>query len=77
MHAPYRSQALEVLEDERLAERSLEPGEYFKEKLSQIDNPKIKEVRGRGLFIGVEPDRGGASVLRAPERRRAALQRNA
>ncbi|MED1662041.1 ornithine--oxo-acid transaminase [Bacillus licheniformis] len=46
--------ALEVLEDERLAERSLELGEYFKEKLSQIDNPKIKEVRGRGLFIGVE-----------------------
>jgi len=46
--------ALEVLEDEQLAERSLELGEYFKEKLSQIDNPKIKEVRGRGLFIGVE-----------------------
>lgn len=46
--------ALEVLDDERLAERSLELGEYFKEKLSQIDNPKIKEVRGRGLFIGVE-----------------------
>ncbi|MCF7619884.1 ornithine--oxo-acid transaminase [Bacillus sonorensis] len=46
--------ALEVLEDERLAERSLELGAYFKEKLSQIDHPKIKEVRGRGLFIGVE-----------------------
>lgn len=46
--------ALDVLEDERLAERSLELGEYFKEKLSQIDNSKIKEVRGKGLFIGVE-----------------------
>lgn len=46
--------ALEVLEDERLAERSLELGAYFKENLSQIDHPKIKEVRGRGLFIGVE-----------------------
>ncbi|MED1738778.1 ornithine--oxo-acid transaminase [Bacillus swezeyi] len=46
--------ALEVLEDEHLAERSLELGEYFKEKLSEIDNPKMKEVRGRGLFIGVE-----------------------
>ncbi|QHZ48641.1 MULTISPECIES: ornithine--oxo-acid transaminase [Bacillus] len=46
--------ALDVLEDECLAERSLELGEYFKEKLLQIDNPSIKEVRGRGLFIGVE-----------------------
>lgn len=46
--------ALDVLEDERLAERSLELGSYFKEKLQAIDNPVIKEVRGRGLFIGVE-----------------------
>lgn len=46
--------ALDVLEDERLAERSLELGSYFKEKLQAIDNPTIKEVRGRGLFIGVE-----------------------
>ncbi|MDR6997585.1 ornithine--oxo-acid transaminase [Neobacillus niacini] len=46
--------ALEVLEDEKLAERSLELGNYFIEKLKTIDNPMIKEVRGRGLFIGVE-----------------------
>jgi ornithine--oxo-acid transaminase len=46
--------SLEVLEDEKLAERSLELGEYFMNKLKEIDNPKIKEVRGRGLFIGVE-----------------------
>jgi ornithine--oxo-acid transaminase len=46
--------ALEVLEDEKLAERSLEFGSYFMEKLKEINNPKIKEVRGRGLFIGVE-----------------------
>lgn len=46
--------ALDVLIDENLAQRSLELGEYFMEKLKQINNPVIKEVRGRGLFIGVE-----------------------
>ncbi|PKE63106.1 ornithine--oxo-acid transaminase [Macrococcoides caseolyticum] len=46
--------ALDVLVDEKLAERSLELGEYFQSKLKEIDNPVIKEVRGKGLFIGVE-----------------------
>ena len=46
--------SLEVLEDEKLPERSRELGTYFMEKLKQINNPMIKEVRGRGLFIGVE-----------------------
>ncbi|MFS0637823.1 ornithine--oxo-acid transaminase [Mesobacillus foraminis] len=46
--------SLEVLEEEKLAERSLELGNYFADKLKEISNPIIKEVRGRGLFIGVE-----------------------
>lgn len=46
--------ALDVMNDENLVERSRELGEYFKAELEKIDNPKIKEVRGRGLFIGVE-----------------------
>ncbi|OLO27330.1 ornithine--oxo-acid transaminase [Alkalihalophilus pseudofirmus] len=46
--------ALEVIEEEKLVERSNELGKYLKEKLEQIDNPMIKEIRGRGLFIGVE-----------------------
>ncbi|MDF1508434.1 ornithine--oxo-acid transaminase [Robertmurraya sp. DFI.2.37] len=46
--------SLNVLVKENLAERSLKLGEYFKSKLKEIDNPIIKEVRGRGLFIGVE-----------------------
>src|SRR4051812_36593922 len=46
--------ALDVLVDEKLAEKSLELGEYFLSKLKEIKNPLIKEVRGRGLFIGVE-----------------------
>lgn len=46
--------ALEVLEDEKLPERSLELGEYMMAELKKINNPVIKEVRGKGLFIGVE-----------------------
>ncbi|WP_047982470.1 ornithine--oxo-acid transaminase [Ornithinibacillus contaminans] len=46
--------SLEVLEDEKLAERSLELGNYMMEELRMINNPKIKEVRGKGLFVGVE-----------------------
>jgi ornithine--oxo-acid transaminase len=46
--------ALDVLIDEKLAEKSLELGDYFLNKLKEINNPLIKDVRGRGLFIGVE-----------------------
>jgi len=46
--------ALDVLVDEKLAEKSLELGEYFINKLKEIKNPIIKDIRGRGLFIGVE-----------------------
>lgn len=46
--------SMEVLQDEKLADRSLELGEYFMEKLREIEHPSIKEVRGRGLFIGME-----------------------
>ncbi|AUJ25765.1 MULTISPECIES: ornithine--oxo-acid transaminase [Virgibacillus] len=46
--------ALDVLEEENLADRSLELGTYMMNELKSIPNPKIKEVRGKGLFIGVE-----------------------
>jgi ornithine--oxo-acid transaminase len=46
--------ALDVLIDEKLSDKSLELGQYFVSKLKEIHNPRIKEVRGRGLFIGVE-----------------------
>ncbi len=48
--------ALDVIVEEQLAERSLELGQYFLSKLQTIQNPHIKEIRGRGLFIGVELD---------------------
>ncbi|WP_420491355.1 ornithine--oxo-acid transaminase [Neobacillus drentensis] len=46
--------ALEVIEEERLAERSLDLGKYFIDKLRAMSSPTIKEIRGKGLFIGVE-----------------------
>lgn len=46
--------AMDVLEDEELVQRSLEMGEYFLKKLQEIENPMIQEIRGRGLFIGLE-----------------------
>ncbi len=54
--------ALKVIREENLAQRSAELGEYFIEQLSEIPSPHIKEVRGRGLLIGVElkPSAGGA-----------------
>jgi ornithine--oxo-acid transaminase len=55
-------EALKVLVDEDLFERSRELGEYFKGRLQRLESSSIKEVRGRGLFIGVElyPEAGGA-----------------
>lgn len=46
--------SLDVLENEKLADKSLELGNYFKEELQKIENDVITEVRGRGLFIGME-----------------------
>jgi ornithine--oxo-acid transaminase len=54
--------ALRVLVDEGLIDNAAELGAYFLEQLRRIDNPMIKEVRGRGLMIGIEfhPEAGGA-----------------
>ncbi len=46
--------AMEVLEEEKLVDCSNELGQYFLDQLKSIHNPVIHEVRGRGLFIGVE-----------------------
>lgn len=46
--------ALRVIREEKLVENAAEMGEYFMDRLSEINSPHIKEVRGRGLLIGVE-----------------------
>ena len=47
-------EALRVIEDENLVEKSLFMGHYLKESLRNIVSPYVKEVRGQGLLIGVE-----------------------
>jgi ornithine--oxo-acid transaminase len=54
--------ALSVLIEEGMVENSARMGDYFLDNLRSIKSPVVKEVRGRGLFIGVElhRDAGGA-----------------
>jgi ornithine--oxo-acid transaminase len=55
-------EALKVLVEEKLTENSASMGRYFKDKLQSIKSGSIKEVRGLGLWIGLElnPAAGGA-----------------
>ena len=55
-------ESLKVLVEENLIENSNQLGEYFRNKLKDIKSKHVKEVRGKGLFIGVElyPEAGGA-----------------
>jgi ornithine--oxo-acid transaminase len=46
--------ALRVIEDEQLVDNSRTLGAYFKGRLERIESDHVKEVRGKGLFIGVE-----------------------
>jgi ornithine--oxo-acid transaminase len=46
--------ALGVLKQEKLVERSAELGAYFLELLQTLRSPDLKEVRGKGLWIGIE-----------------------
>ncbi|MGC8917594.1 MAG: ornithine--oxo-acid transaminase [Thermoanaerobaculum sp.] len=54
--------ALKVLVEEGMIENSARLGEYFLAKLRKIPSPYVKEVRGKGLWIGVElhTEAGGA-----------------
>ena len=54
--------ALKVIRDENLVNNATEQGEYFSEQLAEIPSKHVKEVRGKGLLIGVElkPEAGGA-----------------
>jgi ornithine--oxo-acid transaminase len=54
--------ALETLIDEKLIERAARVGVHLLDRLGSIRSPIIREVRGRGLFAGVELDRNFASA---------------
>lgn len=55
-------EALNVLIDEGLIERARTLGDHFRSRLAEIESPHVKEVRGKGMLIGVElkAEAGGA-----------------
>jgi len=52
------SKALDLLFEDNLIENSKVMGAYLKEKLSEMNHSFIKEIRGKGLWIGVDLDQG-------------------
>jgi ornithine--oxo-acid transaminase len=54
--------ALRVLVEEGMIENAANLGRYFIDALRSLKDPKIKEIRGKGLMIGIEfhPEVGGA-----------------
>jgi ornithine--oxo-acid transaminase len=58
-------EALNILIDDNLPAKSAEMGTYLLNQLRCIDSPLVSEVRGRGLFIGIEvnPDFGNARTI--------------
>jgi ornithine--oxo-acid transaminase len=47
-------EALHVLIDEKLIQNAEENGNYMMSRLQQLNSPNVKEIRGKGLLIGVE-----------------------
>jgi ornithine--oxo-acid transaminase len=60
-------EALNILVEDGLAERSAELGAYLLDELATIDSPLIAALRGRGLFIGIEIDPSLASARQVCE----------
>jgi ornithine--oxo-acid transaminase len=50
-------EALNILVEDNLPQRSAELGDYLIAELRKIDSPLIREIRGRGLFVGMEIER--------------------
>jgi len=50
-------EALKILDDEKLIENSAVLGDYLKQRLIDMQCPAIEEVRGRGLWVGIELNR--------------------
>jgi len=61
-------EALRVLEDENLVAQSAEKGAWMLGELHKLKSPLIREVRGRGLFIGLEIDPARARARAVVER---------
>lgn len=59
--------ALAVIRDEQLADRAEKLGTYFAEQLAEIPSPHVREVRGKGLLIGVELKKTAGGARRFTE----------
>ena len=57
-------ESLRVIKEEKMAENSAEMGNYFMEKLKKIKSKHIKEVRGKGLLIGIELNQNAGGARR-------------
>jgi ornithine--oxo-acid transaminase len=62
--------ALRVLIEEEMVERSAELGAYFLTLLKTLRSSSLKEVRGKGLWIGIELHSPAPSLLRSAQGRR-------
>ncbi|MDH4314238.1 MAG: ornithine--oxo-acid transaminase [Gammaproteobacteria bacterium] len=60
-------EALNILVDEKLSEASASNGEYLLQKLRSVKSPLITEIRGRGLFVGIDIDPAQARARRVCE----------
>ncbi|MBB6099757.1 acetylornithine/LysW-gamma-L-lysine aminotransferase [Deinobacterium chartae] len=65
--------AMRFMQREKLAEQAAEKGEYFMRRLREIASPKIREVRGLGLMIGVELKEKSAPYIKALEEHEGVL----
>ncbi len=61
--------AIRYMEDFQLAQRAQDLGQEFMAELRKIDSPKIREVRGLGLIVGVElKEKAGPYIQQLMER---------
>lgn len=65
--------AMKYIEETRLWERAAELGGWFMEELRSIDSPRVREVRGKGLMIGVELKERSAPYITQLEREHGVL----
>ena len=56
---------ISVLENEDLARRATEMGDYFEQKLTSVDLPQVRSIRRQGLMIGLELKGKSQPVLEA------------
>ena len=56
-------EAVRVLIEEQLIENAAVVGDYFMQCLKEMNSPRIKEIRGRGLLIAMEIEKDMGCLL--------------